>query len=212
MVSNKCIILDLDETLVHTREDIQELYSLDVMNNKNLIPYRQSIYNFCLYDLDGKRGSSETCMWGTKRPHVDSFISFCFANFSKVCVWTAGTADYAEEIVNALFKSNYRMPDVVWSRNDCQSGGGILFKPITKMAASYPFITLENSIIIDDRRTTFRANVENGILIPPYQPLTIGESFSDDKLPYLMKWISESGVLTTNDVRTIPKTGIFPYF
>jgi carboxy-terminal domain RNA polymerase II polypeptide A small phosphatase len=68
------LILDLDETLIHSSEHELERAA------------------------DFRVGSYFTY----KRPHLESFLEVCFQHF-EVAVWTASTEDYASEIVAEIF-------------------------------------------------------------------------------------------------------------
>jgi carboxy-terminal domain RNA polymerase II polypeptide A small phosphatase len=70
------LILDLDETLIHSSEHELERAA------------------------DFRVGSYFTY----KRPHLETFLGVCFEHF-EVAVWTASTEDYASEIVKEIFRT-----------------------------------------------------------------------------------------------------------
>ena len=73
------------------------------------------------------------------------------------------------------------------------------------------YMSLENTLVIDDRKSTFSANPGNGIKIPLYSPPeTINGIESDDiALKQFMFWLLRSEVINTKDVRTLDKSRIF---
>ena len=76
------IILDIDETLIHT-ENVPDEYAAQ-------------------YDYDFKfngRGKSE--FYTKKRPYLEQFLDYAFENFD-VAIWTAAGEDYAKEIIRNI--------------------------------------------------------------------------------------------------------------
>ena len=77
-LTDKAIILDLDETCIHTAEDDKSM-NKSICDNPNL---DGDVYTLTL-------DAGKLKMWGTKRPHLDEFLLFCFSYFKHVCVWSA---------------------------------------------------------------------------------------------------------------------------
>ena len=73
----KFLILDLDETLIHATE-------------QPLI--HQADFETELYYV-------------YKRPYVEEFLEFCFANF-RVGVWTTAGEEFARDVVKNIFASS----------------------------------------------------------------------------------------------------------
>ena len=197
------IILDIDETLVHTEEDAGSLKEIDVKSYPDLAG---EIY---LLSLDN--GSTE--MWGTKRPHLDEFLLFCFTYFDHVCVWSAGQRDYVHTLVDYLF-APFREPDIVFTFDDCvKNDGGDWIKPLDKFY-KHPSATGKihphSTFILDDRDYTFERNDQNGILIPPYSPKNIEEiQQEEDYLPRFKYWLLHPDARFSRDVRSLSKKQIF---
>ena len=166
-LTNHTIILDIDETLVHTEENIETLEEMGVLSNPEL---SNEIYILSLDD-----GATE--MWGTKRPHLDDFLLFCFTYFDNVCVWSAGQRDYVHALVDHIF-APFRKPDIVFTFDDCiQNKDENWIKPLEKFYnhSTDKEIHSHSTFIIDDRDYTFEKNEQNGVLIPPYSPTNIEE-------------------------------------
>lgn len=78
---HKCIILDLDHTLIHCIRPEHDFVEKHVMQ----IEISDSdIYNLYL------------------RNHLKEFLEFCFENFENVILWTAATDSYVEIILPYL--------------------------------------------------------------------------------------------------------------
>lgn len=219
-LTDKCIVLDLDETLVHSNEKIDDLERLKIMEDPSLLDLRRRTYQITMDDVVYKRGTGvKTVMWGITRPHVKQFLINCFSYFKVVAVWSAGKRKYVDAIVDFLFK-DIKRPHVVYSYDECErTPNGLLVKPLRKMIQNEPgldkFMSLKNTFIIDDRNTVYQGfendNPNNGIQIPPYKPaFNFPAMRSDDiRLKQLMNWFLSPEVMSSKDVRDLDKTTIF---
>lgn len=211
-LTNKCIILDLDETLIHSSEDHSEFSKLNIFSDIKFLDVRKRMYSF---SFDGY--NRQASIWGVSRPGLDDFIPFCFDYFAKVCVWSAGQNDYVTRIVNNIFPTGYE-PHVVYARDNCHySHDREIFKPIEKMIQQEKLenvMTLENTLFLDDRELAFIKNPGNGIIIPPYDPNPTldGINFPDTRLDELREWLMKPEVMKSKDVRTLDKKSIFKGF
>lgn len=187
----KCIILDLDETLVHTADSCNKLgvdiYDLATRARMYIIPFQKN---------------TTTPMVGVIRPHVTEFLDFCFQYFDQVCVWSAGTPEYVKRIVDIIFQE--QKPNLVFARDKCIYVNDVICKPIADMIAVNNKITLENTYFIDDQPTAFVKNQWNGITIPAFDP-----RYEDQRLVELMEWFLDFTTLCARDVRVLNKTRIF---
>lgn len=202
-LTNHAIVLDLDETCVHTEDETESLEESNVLSNPNLMG---DVYILSLDD-----GKLE--MWGTKRPHLDEFLLFCFTYFDKVCVWSAGQKDYVHALVDILF-AGFRKPDLVFTFDDCiQNKDGDWIKPLEKFfkhPKAKGNIFPETTFIIDDRDYTFERNEGNGVLIPPYSPGSFEEmQEEEDHLNRLKRWFMHPSSRFAKDVRALNKSQIF---
>lgn len=227
-LTDKCIILDLDETLVSTQEDVASLEQLGILSNPRLMDIRRKTYLFELDDVGAKRGKGvTTAFWGVYRPYLREFLSFCFSYFKIVAVWSAGKKGYVETIVDDIFR-DIRPPHIIFTYDDIERNGEILCKPITKIAAkiqemygttpwrpwssSHSPMTLSNTFALDDRETTFNFfNPDNGVVIPPYDPKPNLESLreGDTRLLELTTWLMKDEVRYCSDIRDLDKSQIF---
>jgi len=219
-LTEKGVVLDLDETLLHSYpEDEFELRDLNIMSNPKLLDLRSRTY---VLNIDTNKGSDNpTIMWGIKRPHVDEFLNFCFTYFRVVIVYTAGIHEYGHAAQEVVFK-NSQEPHAILTRGNCDPVGKNYEKPFWKILKEVPeldpfFIKdgspkeIKNVLIIDDRAVSFKQNPNNGILIPAYEPDATPESLRKDDLALIqiMTWLKRPDVMNAPDVRKLDKSRIF---
>lgn len=90
-LTDKCIILDLDETLVYSNQNIETLHSFNIYKNPKHLHLRKRIYRLKMYDVIDKKGNGViTELWGITRPYLKEFLIMCFNYFRIVAVWSAG--------------------------------------------------------------------------------------------------------------------------
>jgi hypothetical protein len=206
------LVLDIDDTLVQTFEDIHQLYKCPIMKNSKYYPVRKRLYILNFEDSDEDKESDDNKVWGVKRPHIEDFLIFATQYFRNVVIWSAGTYDYVHSIVKNIFK-NLPCPTKVFTRNDCfQSEEFGYEKPLQKVFSQIPEMNSYNTFLIDDRQEVFsRKDPDNGIIIPPFSPdindldaLTNDTCFLD-----LKKWFMLPEVMEAYDVRELDKRTIF---
>ena len=107
-----------------------------------------------------------TKLRGVYRPYLKDFLDCCLETFDNVIIWSAGRRKYVERVCSLLFDEN--QPYQILSYNDCKEGeNGSCVKPLSDIFTDA--INERNTLIIDDRETTFEKNKDNGILIPPFE-------------------------------------------
>lgn len=214
-LTDKCIILDLDETLVYTQEDLSDLFQLKILDDPMLMRLRGQTYLLDIEDATTARGQGQLMtIWGTMRPHLKEFLSFCFHYFRFTAVWSAGTLKYVDAISDHIFR-DLPSPAIIYSWPNCVHMDNNLLKPIVNMIANEDklrnYMTLANTFILDDRSTTFAMNLQNGILIPSWHPFPSisGLQMDDTALIKLMNWFIQPEVINASDVRLLDKFHIF---
>jgi TFIIF-interacting CTD phosphatase-like protein len=208
---DKCIVLDLDETLIHTyvKKEI-----IDSSKGYNYLDQNVAMRGR-LYRLDSGNGELSD-LWSLKRPGTDMFIRYVMNNFGMVIVWSAGTKEYVERIVEWIFGSMGYYPDKVYSRDYCDvipSGTlkGSYVKPITKLCNEPDLkgrISLSNILFVDDNTTSTSYNPANAITIPKFHPDPSMKTMlleDDDALYKIIAWL-ESGKVSGTDVRIMDKS------
>jgi len=183
----KTIVIDLDETLVHT---LETPITHDMRNY--LIPHRG--YELAKCSIRG--------MWGIYRPYTREFLKYCHKTFDRIIIWSAGTEEYVHCIVEALQESFDFYPDEIYSRPDCVFNNYMKYyhKPLKKLN-----VDMEATLIIDDKKHTFQDNCLNGILVPEWAPSSIRESVSsnDKCLLEFMLWLNQN--VDAEDIRYTDK-------
>ncbi len=145
------IILDIDETLIHTESVPDEFADK--------------------YDYDFKfKGEGKSLFYTKKRPFLDQFLDYVYANFD-VAIWTAAGEDYAREILknirvlesslkffytrdNCTIKLNYDYSDYYGIKN---------LNKLKKKGYN-----LDRVLIVDDKSETAVNNYSNLIQIKPF--------------------------------------------
>ena len=209
--SNNSIVLDLDETLVRTIGNANDIEYTELLEDKSYIDIRRRTY--ILSFKDGP--NSKLHLWGIKRPHIKEFLHFCLSYFRVVAVWSAGTKQYVTQLVRKLF-AGMRKPDIVFTRDDISSSDRKMKKPLSKIfdteIAKQYGLNNRNTFILEDRIKSFLySDPYNGILIPRYEPEpTISGLRADEQsLPQLMDWLMTDEVINSDDVRELSKIDIF---
>ncbi len=182
---HKAIVLDLDETLIHTFDSTDSAKTLRLLTDPRHIEIRKECYILDFYDA---REDKQYHMWGIRRPYLDEFLDFCFNKFGLVIVWTAGSADYADAIVNAIFNT---APHLIFSREHCREFRGNIVKPLKDLFDYEPKLSkltsLDNMIMIDDVTANFKFNPKNGITIHSFNPRITDIIHTDDDYLLLVK-------------------------
>jgi len=130
------LVLDMDETLVHSSESKMDKYDMLVMAGDNL----------------------EHEVYVKKRPFVDDFLRAC-SKFALIFVFTASNQNYADPVLNALdknlvIKKRFYKPDCI--RYD----GRRYDKPLWKV--DHP---IENTILVDNSPDSWRSNPHNAVRV-----------------------------------------------
>lgn len=208
--TNRCIVLDLDETLLSSKETQNEM-KINKILDKAGVKLKRRMYKFKTENLDELGSGSISYVYGVTRPHLSEFLIFCFTYFKVVAVWSAGGYDYVHNIVNTIFSRSIRYPDIVWTRLETEFPKTGVLKPLVKMINSNDSMDLSNTLIVDDNVTTYILNPDNAINIPVYRTADTIESMSldDPSLLQLMKWFQLREVMEAEDVRDLDKSSIF---
>lgn len=212
---DQVVILDIDETLVHTFDD--SFATIMPLKDKRTYPIRSRLYHMQLSDVGEPIGSGDLWdMWGLERPHLREFLRYCFERFKYVIIWSAGKRRYVERLSDRLFRVERNDPHMILSWDNCRKTDENYDKPISFIKEQFPhiskFITLENTFVVDDRSDNFnQINKDNGILIPAYSPdpTVLSMLEPDNTLKALIKWFELDEVKESADVRTLDKSKIF---
>jgi len=224
----RTLILDLDETLIHSYENPQFLELYQIYTNPEVYrKFHPTGAPQIAYSLQLDSTYSATRIWGLYRPHMYEFLSFARGYFDNILIWSAGVRPYVEKVVKQIFlDSGITPPKLVWSRDKCYNYQGMYHKPISELILDIsrrPFSQLEidpkTTLILDDKSHTFMQNPGNGVLIPAFHPganrpgkIPLLEDLldrSDSALLEFMDWLNLSEVRNSLDVRDLDKGNIF---
>lgn len=214
--TNLNIVLDLDETLVHTYENYdfkEDLTSTEV----NYLKSR--LFEYRVVDPNTSIEESTYRIYGIMRPWLKQFLIFCFVYFRNVIVWSAGQPRYVMKIVDILFRDIFP-PLIIYTKDQTDiDDDNTTYKPLEKLFNDSRLVSCnvnkKNTLIIDDKYETFSKNKLNGICIPAYEPgISFAElSTNDPSFIQLILWLQRDSIMKAGDVRVLDKSNIFkePY-
>ena len=210
-LTNHTIVLDLDETLVHSDEDMKKYSELNLESNPDFKGIDMS--RFYVINLVDPETGYKSELWGITRPHLHMFLTFCFNYFENVCVWSAGQTKYVESVVQKVC-APLKAPHLIYTYPKCVQNDGILQKPLLRMISENPALkmSLEHTFILDDRKSVYsNCNPSNGIQIPAYMPPPIASTLKEDEQSFnkLIRWFMTPEVILAEDVRMLDKSCIF---
>jgi len=184
------ICLDLDETLVRTFQDVRK--------PRKLTPDYESRF----YESD-RHG-----MWGVTRPHLREFLRFCRKHFYPFIIWTAGTKEYAEFIVETIFTDGF-MPDGIYHYDHCTVYDKTYIKDLSRIYQDWN-ISHSQLLMIDNNPDVFTPlDKYNLVNIPDYLPNVYDDDDDDDVcLKELMIWLRAVNK-KKYDIQKISKRNIF---
>ena len=133
----KTLILDLDETVVHSA--FKSFYSKEDI-----------VFNM---QFDGKQHTIHVL----KRPYVDEFLDK-MSKLYEIVIFTASISDYANPLLNKL-DPRRRICHRLF-REHCTSSGNLFIKDLRKVGRD-----LKDTIIIDNNPISYLYNKDNGIPI-----------------------------------------------
>ncbi|MCP4217640.1 MAG: HAD family hydrolase [bacterium] len=169
----KLLILDIDETLIHGTET--------------------PLPSPCDFKAGG--------YWVYKRPHLEDFLAYCFANWD-VAFWTSADESYASIILENILAA-HQIPAFTWTKEKCtlkynpDTGQYYHLKNLKKVKKKG--FSLESVLMVDDIRENLCLNYGNLLLISKFEGKT------DDELKYLTAYLKKAEAFT--DIRKKEKRG-----
>lgn len=187
------LVLDLDETLIHSMYPSQVEKAIDSGDMVNEFDYDYKILDYFIT---------------IERPHVHTFLKWAFEEFD-VGIWTSASKGYADAIVeNLIHSKNYGKPVFVYTCDNCvesRIGYSSIYgnenlveyiKDLKKLKKfGYP---LSTTLAVDDTPSKFKRQYGNLIKIPPFH----GDC-NDSYLLLLMQYLKF--LKQSKDVRKIEK-------
>lgn len=188
VINIKNIILDIDETIIHTMmTECKADHVFSIEKTKYYVLYR---------------------------PHLHSFINFIFTNFETINIWTAATYDYAKNIISKLLVTmlvdKTQLPKLKFFNTRQQvskDGSKKLVKLFSTDYAKSLNITESNTIMIDDKQSVFNHNTGNGFIIPAWT----GQKNDDFllKLQHIIAVIQKENLLIDVKAKSINLSELF---
>lgn len=198
------IVLDLDECCIHTYDQADWNFYATVQKPEH---YQKRNDLFIL-----RLGKAK--MLAVKRPHLDEFLTYCFANFKTVSVWSAGTAPYVHAVVAEIFR-DFPSPHLVLTREHTlkefhEKLNDFYSKPLYVFFEHMPGANKTNTVLIDNKYDNSKYDPNNILHVPDFVPKQTIESFysEDDCFPLLMRWL-EMAKQSKQDVRDLYKADLF---
>lgn len=168
----KLLVLDLDETLVHSSFSYE--------------PTAELIVNVTITN-DATNTVDKHVIYVHKRPFVDEFLSFCTKNF-ECCIFTASMSVYASAVMEQL-DPKHTIKNIL-CREYCTYMNQVMVKDLKKLGRD-----LKKTIIVDNAPTSFALQKANGITAVEFK-----DDKSDTYLLSLMEILRE--MIEVDDVTT----------
>lgn len=197
------IIIDLDNTLLHSFEDNFQLELLSYNNYENKYNFKIKEKKFIIYT----------------RPFTKKFLKYCFKNCN-VGFWTAGNIQYCKLVINYLLDKSQKQKSIfILARKknnkeytvflDIKTQKSIktrkinnkITKPLNNVYQKYN-IDPKNTVILDNNPLVLQINKKNTIVINDY---FYNLHKKDTSLLIIIKWLNIINNYNYNDIRLIEK-------
>lgn len=169
----KCLVLDLDETLVHSSFTHTDLANYQIPLD---IEEGSKVKHFEVYVI--------------KRPGVDKFLE-AVSQAYEVVLFTASIERYADPLLKLLDPTGHI--DSRLYRDSCTEYRGSYVKDLRRLGRD-----LREVIIVDNSAQAYQFQPENAIPC-----LTFLDNMSDKELDYCREFLLSPEVLQAQDVRTV---------
>lgn len=154
------LVLDLDETLVHT-EVLSEFINIKSDNSEILTKFDIFEKKYIVF----------------ARPHLMEFLNEVYKNFN-LYIYTFGTKVYADKVIGAIIKKiQYNLFKNIYTREDFKFGRKILREDICE----------RDTVIIDDNIHVWQPNQVNLIQIDPFYGPIISNINNDNELKKILQ-------------------------
>lgn len=143
-----CIILDIDNTLVHSINP--NLVHYDWLKKFKTVMSK----DFCIF----------------LRPKLEEFLDYIFSKYT-VGVFSAGDSEYVNFVVKNIIENNNRKVYFTLCNKDfdtCKFETGEI-KSIKWVSQKFPLFTIDNTMIIDDYFLVKVSNPKNTILVNKFE-------------------------------------------
>jgi Dullard-like phosphatase family protein len=172
-IHKKTLILDLDETLIHS--DIDFYYQ----NHDYVLKFKNDDF-------------SENIIPLFVRPFMKEFLEFASNHFEVIC-FTASCKYYADAILDYIEKGKHIFSKRLYRESCLFIHPGIYIKDLSVLKDRDP----QNIVIVDNSLFSFANNLSNGILISSFY------NDSNDTVLYHLQNYLQDMILSAEDVRTV---------
>lgn len=180
----KVLILDMDETLLHSKFHPNP-------SGREVTPGLQMIGGVAQFNIILASGEGEQIRLNVKiRQHMEDVLHY-LSNFYELCVFTAGEQVYADTVLDFIDKDRTVIPHRLYRQHCVNPEAGIYVKDLRIIRDR----DLKDIIIVDNSIVSFAFNLQNGIPIAAFtgQP-------KDEELLYMVTFLEE--LYSEPDVRT----------
>lgn len=220
--TQKALVLDLDNTLICTKEDMAALFGYEregvmvggLLNHPAVGNIRDRLYVRMMNDSDHRPGSGLTwSYWGIRRPGLNPFLQWAFGYFRYVFIYTAGDFQYGNQLAKDVIFRDTPQPHQIFTRADMVAES----KPLQVIVDSSEYfrthLRIHDLVLVDDLVENFAANPRQGILIPKYNPASTYEGVvaDDDALARLQGWFNQAEVVAADSVEQFDLTRIWAH-
>ena len=185
---SKLLILDMDETLLHSRFiklNGTEENTLDA----GVRPDENGVMEFNIL-ISNKPNQPPSLRLNVKlRDNLEEALSY-LATMYEICVFTAGEQDYADTILNFIDEDRSIIQHRLYRHHCVRPETGVYVKDLSVIADR----NLKDMMLVDNSIISFAFNLSNGIPIKAF----LGDR-NDDELLYMVTYLEE--VFTKPDIR-----------
>lgn len=178
----RCVVLDMDETLLSAVTDIDPDFYQDPAS---LMPHSYICRSY------HKKESDRYKIKVTLRPHVKEVLEYLAENYV-VVVFTAGVQDYADPILDEL-DPNKELISLRLYRHDCTRVNQFYAKDLRKIEN----FDLQDIVLVDNSMLSFAFQLRNGIPINDFNGTK--EEAEDQEMLFMVQFIQD--VFEYDDVR-----------
>lgn len=186
---SKLLILDMDETLLHSSfhkiRSPADAYETGVQADEN------GVLEFNIL-ISSRPSQPPTTRLNVKlRQHLEEALQFLGQMF-ELCVFTAGEQDYADAILNFIDPNRTVIKHRLYRQHCVRPQNGVYVKDLSIIEDRQ----LKDIIIVDNSLISFAFNLSNGIPIKAF----LGNK-NDEELLFMVTLLEE--VFSKTDVRTV---------
>lgn len=136
----------------------------------------------------------------TRRPYLTEFLKFCEENFDHVSLWTLGTKEWMEEVLDKVIPEFRNLKNFTFTfhlSNSLKIGKNLWAKQLMKIYCLHKSHNNKNTIILEDVDYRLMADPDNCLNIDPFY----GDSDNSELLKVIQ--FLKNKILPVEDVRRV---------